>query len=133
MEISVSVEILQGIRNRVLPMLQVVAAQYSDRVPAGYPVVVDAPDRGMVGIELDQNYSLYFATDGNQPYAEMFWRAPRSDTRSSASRQKYGGMPFSDRRLLRADMSDQELRNLIAELMGRWNFQPQVIHITDSD
>jgi hypothetical protein len=132
-EFSVSVEIVQGIRDRVLPMLRYVADEYRERVPEGYPVIIDTPDRGVVGIELDPNYSLYFATDGRQAYAEMFYRAPRTDARSSASREKFGGMPFSDRRPLDPGISDQGLRNFISELMSRWNFQPLIIHITDTD
>jgi len=128
----VSVQQLESVRERVLPMLRLAADEYRHRTPEGYPVVVDAPDSGTVGIELDPSYALYFVTDGDEVYADFYYRSPRNDARSSASRQKHGGLPFSDRRPLPPGVSDQTLRNFVAELMSRWNFQPGVIHITDS-
>jgi hypothetical protein len=128
----VSVEALRDVRERVLPMLRFAAQEYRHRTPDGYPVVVDAVDAGMVGLELDPSYSLYLVTDGDRLYADFFYRSARTDARSSASREKFSGLPFDDRRPLAADVSDQSLRNLIAELMSRWNSQPGIIHITDS-
>lgn len=130
---GVSIEAIQEVRNRVIPMFRLVAAEYSDRVPAGYPNIIDTPDRGVVALELDPNYSLSFVTDGDRPYAELLYRLPRNDARSSASREKFGGAPAIDRRPLDAGISDQGLRNLIAELLSRWNFQPMIIHVTDTD
>ncbi len=113
-------------------MLRIVAEEYRHRVPEGYPVVVDSPDRGVVGIELDASYALYFVTDGEQLLADLYYRSPRIDARSSASRAKFSGAPFQDRRRLGASVSDQTARNLIAELKSRWNFQPMLIHISDT-
>ena len=127
-----AVETLEGIRERVLPMLRLVAEEYAHRTPDGYPVVVDAVESGTVGIELDPSYALYFMTDGEETFAELYARSARTDARSSASREKFSGLPFSDRRPLEADVSDQTLRNLIAELRARWNVQPGIIHISDS-
>lgn len=123
---------LDQIRDRFLPMLRLVAEEYRHRTPAGYPVVVDMADAGAVGIELDPDHSLYLVSDGDQVYADLYYRSFRNDARSSASREKFGGLPFDDRRPLSAATTDQDLRNLLAELMSRWNFQPGVIHITDS-
>ena len=128
-----SVEAVQEIRVRVLPMLQYVAAEYIERVPPGYPNIVDTPDRGVVGLELDPNYSIFFVTDGMRVYADFSYGNPRNDARSSASREKFAGSPSVDRRTLAPAISDQALRNLISELMSRWNFQPMLIHITDTD
>ena len=127
-----SVEILGNLRDRVLPMLELAVENYRGRVPAGYPVVVDAVEQGVVGLELDPTYSLYFTLDDGQPVVEVCRRSPRTDARTSASRQKYGGVPFHDRRPIAPDISDLALRNLVAELMHTWNMQPGVIHITDS-
>ncbi len=127
-----SVQQLEGVRERLLPMLQFAAQEYRHRTPAGYPVVVDTPESGAVGIEIDPDHALYIVSDGDQIFADFYYRSFRNDARSSASREKYGGLPFSDRRPLRPGISDQGLRNLIAELMSRWNFQPGIIHITDS-
>jgi hypothetical protein len=129
----VSVEVVQNIRSRVLPMFRVVAEDYRDRVPAGYPNIIDTPDRGVVALELDPNYSLSFVSDGTQTFAELAYRLPRNDARSSASREKFGGSPAVDRRPLDSEISDHSLRNLISELLSRWNFQPMIIHITDTD
>ena len=125
-------ERLSSIRDRILPMLQFAAQEYRHRTPEGYPVVVDAVDSGVVGLELDPSYALYLTSDGEQLYADLSYRSSRNDARSSASREKFAGLPFTDRRPLESPVSDQRLRNLIAELMSRWNFQPGIIHITDS-
>jgi hypothetical protein len=129
----VSVEQIQMIRDRILPMFRVAAEEYRTRVPVGYPNIVDTPDRGVVGFELDPNYALYVVSDGSQIYADLYAMDPRNDARSSASRAKFGGLPSESRRPLDPGASDQTLRNLISELMSRWNFQPTIIHITDTD
>lgn len=123
---------MQGVRDRVLPMLEQVAAEYRERVPDGYPVVIDSVRQGLVGIELDPNFSLYFTTDGEGLYADYYYRSWRIDARSSASREKFAGRPVEDRRPISPAISDLELRNLIAEILSRWNTQPMVIHITDT-
>jgi hypothetical protein len=130
--VTISVDVLQGIRDRVLPMLQFAAEEYRHRTPEGYPVVVDDVDRGAVGLELDSDHAIYFVQDGDGLFVDFYYRASRNDARSSASRAKFGGLPFDDRRPVAVNVSDQRLRNLIAELQSRWNFQPGVIHITDS-
>ena len=114
-------------------MLQYVTTEYQYRVPAGYPAIVDTLERGIVGFELDPSHSLYFTDDGSVVRAEMYYRSPRNDTNSSASREKFGGAPVDDRRVIDNSVSDQALRNLIAELISRWNFSPQILHITDTD
>lgn len=123
---------LEEVRNRMMPMLRLVAAEYEPRVPEGYPIVVDAVENGLIGIEIDPNYSLYITTEGEQLFADVYARSSRSDARSSASREKFAGAPAYDRRPLPRDISDIALRNLIAELMSRHNFQPGLIHISDS-
>lgn len=126
-----AMETLRDIRDRVLPMFEQVRTQYEFRVPNGYPVIVDDLAVGTVGIELDPSYSLYFTSDGTDLYAEVYKRQPRTDNRSSSSRQKYGGMPFQDRRPLSANPNDQELRNLIGELKQAYNYQPGLLYIVD--
>jgi hypothetical protein len=127
----VSTQLVHDIRDRVLPMLQAAAQSYRGRVPAGYPIVVDRPEQATVGIELDPAHALYFTLDGDQLVADLYYRSSRYDARSSASREKFGGAPFQDRRLVASDVTDQALRNLIAELSSRFNFQQTIIHITD--
>jgi hypothetical protein len=127
-----SVETLEALRARVLPMLRFAAEEYRGRVPEGYPVIVDAVGQGTVGLELDPSYALYFVSDGEGLYADIYRRAPRNDARSSASRMRHGGAPFHDRRPITPGISGQELRNLLAELMSHYNMQPGLIFITDS-
>lgn len=126
-----TMETLSGIRDRMLPMLQIAADRYRSRVPEGYPNVIDQVDRGMIGLEIEPDYALYVTSDGKDVVAEIYRRNPRTDNRAGAGREKFGGAPFNDTRPLAADISDQELRNLIAELMSYYNFQPGLIHITD--
>lgn len=126
-----SVQDLKEIRNRILPMFEAAAEQYTHRVPQGYPAVIDNVDQGLVGLEIDPNYSLYITTDGEDLYAEIYRRLGRHDAQSSSSRQKYGGAPFQDRRPLPADVDDQTLRNLVAELKNRFNMQGGFFAFTD--
>ena len=130
-ESPVSVQSLIGIRDRMVPMFAVAAEHYRHRVPAGYPNVIDQPDRGTIGLEIDPNYALFITTDGVDLFAEIYRRSPRTDNRAGAAFQKNSGLPFNDRRPLAPNASDQTLRNLIAELMSYFNVQPNLIHITD--
>jgi hypothetical protein len=131
-ETRVAIETLSGIRQRMLPMLRLAAAEYAHRTPIGYPVVVDAVEAGTIGIEIDPSYALYVVADGSDLFADLYYRSSRTDARSSASREKFSGQPANDRRPLPLSLSDQALRNLIAEIMARYNVQPGIIHISDS-
>jgi hypothetical protein len=130
---EVADDLIMQARAHALPMFQVMAEEYRVRMPEGYPVVIDEPDRSGIGFELDPNYSLYIVSDGEQLYADFYYREPRNDALSSASREKFAGEPFYDRRPLGRSVTDQEIRNLIAELVSRWNFQPMLLYITDTD
>lgn len=112
-------------------MLQAAALQYANRVPNGYPSILDTPQTGTIGIEIDPSHALYIVQDADGLTARMYRRAPRTDSRTTSGRQKYGGAPFSDSRPLDPNISDQELRNLIAELMSWYNYQPGLLYITD--
>lgn len=127
----VSSPAFEDIRQRIVPMMEIVADKYRGRVPAGYPNVVDQPGRSTVGLEIEPNYAVYIVEEEGKIYADMYRRLPRNDNRSGGGRQKFGGSPFYDRRELAPGVNDQILRNLIAELMTNFNFQPGLIHITD--
>jgi len=131
--IVATVEQLQGLRDRVMPMLAQVAEDYRERTPEGYPAITDAASEGVVGIEIDPSFGLFFTTDGTGLFADLYTRSHRIDARASASREKFAGRPVEDHRPISADISDNELRNLLAELLSRFNTQPLLIHITDSD
>jgi hypothetical protein len=127
-----AIEELQALRDRVLPMLEQVVADYRGRVPSGYPAITDAVRQGVIGIELDPSFSLFFTTDGEGLFADFYYRSHRIDARSSASREKFAGRPVDDHRSIPPTVSDLELRNLVSELLARWNMQPSLIHITDT-
>ncbi|MDQ2683513.1 MAG: hypothetical protein M3Y37_08290 [Chloroflexota bacterium] len=127
-----SVDQLQTLRDRFLPMLSFAQQEYGYRVPSGYPVIHDDVPRGFFGIELDPLTSLHITTDGERIYADIMYRSTRFDTTNSAGREKFAGSPVIDRRELAPDVSDQQLRNLLAELMSRFNGQQLLIHITDT-
>jgi len=116
----------------MLPMLRLVAEEYLPRVPEGYPIVVDSVGNGVIGIEIDPNYALYVTTDGKELFVDYYVRSSRIDARSSASREKFSGSPTYDRRPFSPYTTDLQLRNMIAELMARHNYQPGLIHISDS-
>ena len=123
---------LAGIANRFEPMLEQVQADYRDRVPQGYPTISRDAARGNYGIQIDPSFSLFLVADDEQLFADMTYRSSRTDARSSASREKFSGMTIFDRRPIEHTISDQELRNLLAELLARFNTQPLLIHITDT-
>ena len=123
---------LQGLRDRMMPMLEQVVAEYSGRVPDGYPAIVNAPAQGLFGIELEPSFSLYFTTDGEAIFADFYFRSHRIDARTSASREKFAGRPVEDRRVISPAVTDVALRNMLAEMLARWNTQPLVVHITDT-
>jgi len=116
----------------MLPMMELTAREYAHRTPDGYPKIIDEPARGAIGLILEPSHALHIVSDGTSIYAEMTARSSRTDARASAGREKYAGMPFNDRRLLPEHISDQELRNLLSELLSRYNTLPRVIHITDT-
>lgn len=124
--------VFDAIRQRVLPMLHVVAQDYHLRAPFGFPAVVDSPEARLLGFEIDPNYALYLVVDDGRLFADMYYRSPRTDARSSAMREKFAGAPVNDRRPLPLDITETHLRNLIAELMSRYNFQPGLLYISDS-
>ena len=59
-----SEEMLAQVRERMLPMLRLVAEEYRPRVPEGYPIIVDSVANGVIGIEIDPSYALYITSDG---------------------------------------------------------------------
>jgi hypothetical protein len=123
---------LAGIANRFEPMLEQVKRDYEDRVPAGYPTISRDSARGNFGVQLDPSFALFIVSDGEGLFADFTYRSSRTDARSSASREKFSGMTIFDRRPIEPTISDQELRNLLAELLARFNTQPLLIHITDT-
>jgi hypothetical protein len=122
----------KALRTRMLPMFQAVAKEYETRSDPGYPVVADNVEGGYFGILLDPTYALYVMTDGERVFAQINMVGWRTDVRSSANKEKFTSLPFEGERPLSSDMSDNQLRNLIAELLSYYNTQPMMIQTTDS-
>jgi hypothetical protein len=116
----------------VFGLVGVVGVVFGGGVGVGFGIVIDSVQDGLVGLEIDPNYALYFATDGNELFTDVYFRSSRNDVRSSAMREKFSGRPIYDRRPLSPSITDVQLRNLIAELMMRHNYQPGLVHISDS-
>lgn len=126
-------EELRTLRDRLLPMLTIVGAEYDTRTEPGYPVIFDnVEEGGYFGVNLDPGYGLYIMTDGQQIVAQLNIIGWRTDVRSSANKEKFASLPFDGVRPVSNEMSDDQLRNLISELLSHWNKQPLIIRTTDS-
>ncbi len=128
-----TLEELRTLRDRLLPMLQIVGAEYDTRTEPGYPVIFDSVEEGgYFGVNLDPGYGLYIMTDGQEIFAQLNIIAWRTDVRSSANKEKFASLPFDGVRPVSNEMSDGQLRNLISELLSHWNRQPLNIRTSDS-
>jgi hypothetical protein len=128
-----ALEELRTLRDRMLPMLHVVGAEYDTRTEPGYPVIFDnVEEGGYFGINLDPGYGLYIMTDGQRITAQLNIIGWRTDVRSSANKEKFASLPFDGVRPVNNAMSDGQLRNLISELLSHWNRQPLNIRTSDS-
>jgi hypothetical protein len=124
---------LENIRTRVLPILEAMQSAYDGRVRKGYPTIVDNVQRGGVfGLNLDPGFGVYFMTDGETLFAEIHRVSLRGDTLSAANREKFSGSPVQERHDIDESWTDIQLRNLISELLSRWNTQQTVIYRVDS-
>jgi hypothetical protein len=124
---------LEAIKPRVLPILQAVQREYRGRVRAGHPQIVDNIARGGIfGMNFDPGYGVYFMTDGTSLYAELHTIAHRTDTLSAANAEKFAGSPRIERREIDSTWTDHHYRNLVSELLNRWNFQQLRIFRVDS-
>lgn len=127
------IEILKRLRERLLPMLEAVVDEYKTRSEPGYPVLMDNVEfGGYFGIMLDPTYGLYFMTDGEQVFAQINMVSWRNDARSSANKERFAGVPFGGVRPVAETLTNQQLRNLLAELLAHWNLQPLLLYRTDS-
>ncbi|TVR74476.1 MAG: hypothetical protein EA415_05525 [Sphaerobacteraceae bacterium] len=121
------------LRDRMVPMFEVMCEEWVNRTEPGYPVIFDNVESGgYFGINLDPGYGLYVMVDDGQILAQLNVIAWRTDVRSAANREKFSSMPTGGVKPVSSAMSDNELRNLISELMAHWNVQPLVIRVTDS-
>lgn len=124
---------LEVIRQRVLPILEATKAAYVGRVRNGYPTIVDNVQRGgLFGLNFDPGFGIYFMTDGQTLYAELQRVSLRGDTLSTANREKFAGSPVQERHDIDETWTDAQFRNLVSELLNRWNTQQTVNYRVDS-
>ncbi len=124
---------LQALRERVLPLLEAVSAEYSGRSAVGYPVVVDNVERsGVFGITLSPGFGLYFMTDGARLYAETHWMQLRIDALSMANNEKFAGRPQISTEDIDDSFALPDARRLVSRLQNRWNRQQTRIYRVDS-
>jgi hypothetical protein len=127
------IEDLRLLRDRMVPMLEALSEEWNNRTEPGYPVISDNVESGgYFGINLDPGYGLYVIIEDGQIIAQLNVIAWRTDVRSAANREKFASQPAGGVKLVSPEMSDNELRNLISELLAHWNVQPLVIRVTDS-
>ena len=124
-----SAERLSEIRDRMLPMMQVAAGSISSGCPVAIRTLSMPSRMGPSGSRSIRATPLR-DLEWQRPFAGSIAaiRAPTTG-RAPAARSRRGA--FLDRRPLSANVDDQTLRNLIAELMSYFNQQPGLIHITD--
>ena len=124
---------LRHLRDRMIPMFEVLAEDWESRTEPGYPVVFDnVDDNGYFGLNLDPGYGLYVMIDNGQIVAQLNVIAWRTDVRSAANYEKFSNLPTGGVKIVDPAATDSQLRNLIAELLAHWNVQPLVIRVTDS-
>jgi hypothetical protein len=127
------IERLEAIRARVMPILEAARREYSGRVRAGHPVLIDNVARGGIfGMTLDPGWGVYIMTDGERLYAELHRVSLRSDTLSAANAEKFAGSPVIDQREIDESWNDHTYRNLVSELLSKWNYQQLRIYRVDS-
>jgi hypothetical protein len=127
------IEDMRMLRDRMVPMFEALAEEWTNRTEPGYPVIFDNVDSsGYFGINLDPGYGLYVMIEGGEIIAQLNVIAWRTDVRSAANREKFSSQPAGGVKSVSPAMSDNELRNLISELIAHWNVQPLVIRVTDS-
>ncbi|MEX2426154.1 MAG: hypothetical protein WD401_05245 [Thermomicrobiaceae bacterium] len=124
---------LRELRDRMVPMMEALPEEWDTRTEPGYPVIFDNVESGgYFGVNLDPGYGLYIMIDDGQLVAQLNVITWRTDVRSAANREKFSSLPAGGLKPVSPEMSDNELRNLISELLSHWNVQPLVIRVTDS-
>lgn len=121
------------VRDRMLPILREIAKRFEGRAGPGYPVIVDEVERGgYFGLLLAPEYGLYVFPEGDRLVMQLQTVSWRTDVHSSAGRERFGAVPKVVTVPVSADMSDAQLRDLLARVLAAWNMQPLLIHQSDS-
>jgi len=126
-------EELRELRDRLLPILREIGQQFRGRGVPGYPVTVDDVELGgYFGWELAPGYGLYIVAEADGLVAQLQTMSWRNDVHASAGRERFGATPSVATLPISAEMSDAQLRNLVARVLASWHKQPLLIHQSDS-
>jgi len=120
------------VRQRFLPMLRAVAEELADRTVPGYPIVIDDPEQGMVGIALAPGFSLAVERQGDRLQLVRQVVQHRTLVHTAAGREWFGGQPREVREDLDVDRTDVPLRDELARLLAAWHKHPLIIRQSDS-
>lgn len=131
--VASGIEALSQLRAVIMPMLEAVKKTYSGRVQPGYPMLVDNVRRGgYFGIALDTGYGVYFSTEGTRLYADLQYLSERTDTLADASMEKFAARPVFERFEIELGWPAHYYRDIVAQLLARWNMKQTHIFRVDS-
>lgn len=126
-------EQLRELRDRMLPMLHELARQFRGRAVPGYPVIVDDVERGgYFGIVLAPEYGLYVMAEEDHLVVQQQTVSWRNDVHWAAGRERFGATPRLTTFPISTEMSDAQIRDLLARVTASWHKQPLLIHQSDS-
>jgi len=120
------------LRQRLLPMLRRIAEGLADRTIPGYPVLVDEPEQGVVGIALAPGFGLYLVREGERTVLRRERVLHRTGVHTAAGREWFGGEPYEEVEEIDPSASDVELRDELARLLAAWHKHPLIIRQSDS-
>ncbi len=120
------------VRQRLLPMLRALGEELADRTVPGYPIVIDDPEEGIVGITLAPGFSLAVERQGDRLHLVRQVVQHRTLVHTAAGREWFGGQPREEREEIGADLTDVALRDELARLLAAWHKHPLIIRQSDS-
>jgi hypothetical protein len=114
-------------------MVHELSRQFRGRGVPGYPVTIDDVESGgYFGWELAPGYGLYLVAEGDRLVAQLQTVSWRDDVHASAGRERFGATPNVTTVPISAEITDAQIRNLLAQILASWHKQPLLIHQSDS-
>jgi|GEM_PF-4115936 len=123
--------VFETVRASLLPMLRSWCERLADAPAPGYPLLLDDPGQGQVGIVLAPGFS-WSLEEGPPLRIRATVVRHRTFVHSAASRPCFGGQPAESIRVLSEPVSVTELRDELARFVAHWLRQPLVIRQSDS-
>ncbi len=122
----------RSVRQRLLPMVQRIAAQLQDRTVPGYPVVIDDEAQRVTGIALAPGFGLYLEEADGRLVLRRERVFHRTAVHTAAGREWFGGQPQEEVEEIDPSISEVELRDELARLLAVWHKHPLIIRQSDS-